>query len=117
MVLATSALLAAPGAARGQERTVAAVRKGHPRIFVTAEGLPALRARCRGAARRDFERVISAGWIMTRKCGTDWSDLNNMPMPALGYLVTGEEKYLAKVREFLDALDAVSYTHLTLPTN
>ena len=81
------------------------IRKDHPRIFATPDSLPALRRRCQTVGRDDFARLTSVGWIMTRKCGTDWSDLNNMPMPALLYLVTGKAAYLAKTKEFFDALD------------
>jgi heparin/heparan-sulfate lyase len=81
------------------------VRKDHPRIFVTSETLPALRCRCQTTGKEDFQKMLSAGWIMKKKCGTDWSDVNNMPMPAFLYLVTGKPEYLAKTREFLDAFD------------
>lgn len=104
-IMAALICVSVPGAARGQGPPPA-VRKDHPRIFVSPETLPELRRRCQGVAREDFQRVLSVGWIMTKPCGTDWSDVNNMPMPALGYLVTGKAEYLAKAKEFLNAFDA-----------
>ncbi|NIA22285.1 MAG: hypothetical protein GWP05_10065, partial [Anaerolineaceae bacterium] len=93
----------------GQARAgdpAATVRKDHPRIFVTAEGLASLRKRCRTLGREDFQRMLSAGWIMGKKPGAGWSDVSNMPMPAFLYLVTGQAEYLDKTKEFLDALEA-----------
>ncbi|HUU59987.1 MAG TPA: heparinase II/III family protein [Phycisphaerae bacterium] len=82
------------------------VRPGHPRIYVTAEAMPALRAKCAGPMKDVFAAMRKADWIMKRKAGTDWSDCTNVAYPAFLHLVTGEKKYLAKTKEFLDALAA-----------
>jgi len=54
--------------------------------------------------KKTFESMRGASWIMGRKAGADWSDCTNMSYPAFMHLITGEAKYLAKTKEFLDAL-------------
>jgi len=82
----------------------AGVRTGHPRIYVTPQTLGALKARCAGPMKETFARMQTAAWIMKRRAGVDWSDCTNIGYPAFMHLVTGRREYLAKTREFLDAL-------------
>jgi len=82
------------------------VRRGHPRIYVTREMVPLVRARCAGTMRNIFEAMDKARWIMKQRPKPGWADCNNVGYPAFKYLVTGEQKYLAKTKEFLDALAA-----------
>ncbi|MCD6378487.1 MAG: heparinase II/III family protein, partial [Planctomycetes bacterium] len=80
------------------------VRKEHPRIYVTAADLPAIRQKCAGPMRHVFAAMKKADWIMRKPAGTDWSDCTNAGYPAFMYLVSGRKKYLNKTKEFLDAL-------------
>ncbi|MDP6546930.1 MAG: heparinase II/III family protein [Phycisphaerae bacterium] len=84
--------------------TQGAIAKSHPRIYVTPKTLAAIRARCKGPMKDTFASMRKASWIMKRPAKVDWSDCTNMGYPAFMYLVTGERKYLAKTKEFLDAL-------------
>ncbi len=94
---ATSVVLAAPTAA-------AKVRSGHPRIYVTPETLPVIKARCNGPMKDTYAAMAKASWIMKGRAGVDWSDCTNMGYPAFMHLVTGRREYLVKTKEFLDAL-------------
>ncbi len=85
-------------------RCRSAVAKAHPRIYVTPKTLEAVRARCKGPMKETFASMQKASWIMKRRAGVGWSDCTNMSYPVFMHLVTGERKYLAKTREFLDAL-------------
>jgi len=96
LLCAFSAAPAAAGAAR--------IRPGHPRIYLTARDVPALRARCSGPMRDVFADMQGAAWIMKRPAGTDWSDCTNAAYPPFMYLATGRKEYLAKTKEFLTAL-------------
>ncbi len=80
------------------------VAKAHPRIYVTPKTIGDLKARCKGSMKKTFESMRGAAWIMKRPAGVGWSDCTNMGYPAFMHLVTGERKYLAKTKEFLDAL-------------
>ena len=83
------------------------VRKGHPRIYITAEKLQALRFKCTGPMRGAFAAMGRAEWIMSRRAGTTWSDRTNVAYPAFMHLVfskLGQRKYLDKTKEFLEAL-------------
>ena len=87
-------------------RVQGAIAKSHPRIYVTPKTLGAIRARCKGSMSDTFASMQKASWIMKRRAGVDWSDCTNMGYPAFMHLITGEPKYLAKTKEFLDALIA-----------
>ncbi len=83
------------------------IRTGHPRIYLTSRDLSGLRSRCKGPFKKLYETFRKGGaWILSRKAGTDWSDLTNLPYPAFLYLVTGEARYLEKTKEFFRALAA-----------
>ena len=83
------------------------IRSGHPRIYVTPGDLSGLRSRCRGPFKNLYQSFRKGGaWILSRKAGTDWSDVTNLPYPAFLYLVTGESRYLEKTKEFFRAVAA-----------
>ena len=82
----------------------AAVREGHPRVYVTPDHLPALRARATGAFRNTFRAMDKAAWIMRGPARAGWADCSNVGYPAFKFLITGQRKYLAKTKEFLEAL-------------
>ncbi len=83
------------------------IRAGHPRIYSRPGDLAGLRSRCRGPFKDLYETFRKGGaWILSRKAGTDWSDLTNLPYPAFLYLVTGESPYLEKTKEFFRAVAA-----------
>ena len=73
---------------------------------MTPETLGALKARCAGPMKETFAAMGGAAWIMKRRAGVGWSDCTNMGYPAFMHLVTRRREYLAKTKEFLDALVA-----------
>ncbi|MCG3179446.1 MAG: hypothetical protein BIFFINMI_01781 [Phycisphaerae bacterium] len=103
MIAALLAAAAVPASADDPAPSAAAVRKGHPRIFVTPDTLAALREKVRTVGAADFATMRKADWIMKGKAAQGWSDIHNLPYPAFCWLVTGEKKYLDRVRDFLDA--------------
>ena len=84
----------------------AAVRQGHPRIYLRPDDLPALRKKCSGPLRDVFRAMDKARWIMKQRAKPGWADCHNVGYPAFKFLITGEKKYLAKTKEFLDTLVA-----------
>ena len=82
------------------------VRRGHPRIYVTASALPALRRKCSGPMKDVYQQMRRADWIMRARPRAGWSDVTNATYPAFHYLVTGERRYLLKTKEYLDAVAA-----------
>ncbi|MDK1032190.1 MAG: hypothetical protein QGD94_09300, partial [Planctomycetia bacterium] len=101
-----SALVVLCFLATGVSADAPEIHKGHPRIYITAQQVPALRAKCRGPFRGVFEAMHKADWIMKKRPGTDWSDCTDISYPAFLFLVTGKKQYLDKTREFLDVLSA-----------
>ncbi len=83
-----------------------AVRKGHPRIYVTPDTVAALKQRVAGPGAADLKKMRGAAWIMKQKPGTDYSYIHNLPYPAFHWLVTGEKKYLDQTKAFLAAFAA-----------
>jgi len=73
-----------------------AMRKDRPRLFVTPDELPALRAKLLGPMREQFDRY--------RKQRVHGQELYFQA--ALGYLVTEEQQYLDRARAILDGLIA-----------
>jgi len=84
----------------------AAVRAGHPRIYVRPDDLPALRKKCSGPLRDVFRAMDKAAWILKQPAKPGWADCSNVGYPAFKYLITGQRQYLAKTKEFLDVLVA-----------
>ena len=81
------------------------VRTGHPRIFVTADTLDALKKKVgAGPAKEAFAKMRGADWIMKEKPGTGYSDITNMAYPAFCYLVTGDKQYLEQAKGYLAAM-------------
>ena len=81
-----------------------AIRAGHPRIYLAAEDVATVRARCAGPMKDVFQAMQKAEWIMKRRAGTGWSDMTNAAYPAFLHVATGRGAYLAKTKEFLSAL-------------
>jgi len=104
IAMSTTCLLAIAILTLAHGEIQGAIAKSHPRIYVTPKTLAAIRARCKGPMRDTFDAMQKASWIMKRRSGVDWSDCTNMGYPAFMHMVTGEPKYLAKTKEFLDAL-------------
>jgi heparinase II/III-like protein len=88
----------------GADLGAAEVRRGHPRIYVTSADLPALRARCAGPLKQLYRDMDKARWILKQRAKASWSDSNNVGYPAFKYLIGGEKKYLAKTKDYLEAL-------------
>jgi len=80
------------------------IREGHPRIYVTQEMIPELQRRCREEYKTLYQDLLGTSWILDREPGVGYSDMHNMAMPAFLYIVDGEERYAAIVKNYLDAL-------------
>jgi hypothetical protein len=98
-ITAAALLLVAPGIAR------AAVATTRPRLMVEAKGLPALRRRCLGPGKALLAAMKRrADGTIRQKPRLDNNGRHRLPSYAALYLVTGEKRYAAKAREYLDLL-------------
>lgn len=86
----------------------ATVRKGHPRIFITRESIPALKERVQTTHASSWRMVKeTADWSWRRKINVnDWGTCFNWRVVAFAYLLTGDERYLKGVKRHLRAYAA-----------
>ena len=86
----------------------ATIRKGHPRIFITRESIPALKERVQTTHASSWRMVKeTADWSWRRKINVnDWGTCYNWRVVAFAYLLTGDERYLKGVKRHLRAYAA-----------
>ncbi len=82
------------------------VRSGHPRIYLTADDLPGLKARCAGPRRELFQRMRRLEWLLKVRPSAGWGDTTNLTCIAFLHLLTGQQRYLDKTVEILEAFAA-----------
>ena len=109
VVLAAGLTAWAQEAGKRPSETVRFKKGEHPRVWVTAADLPALRARCAagGTHEREFKRLkglVDAEMAQGEPGGQRWEESGWRvdPVPvALVYLVTGERKYAERAKKML----------------
>jgi len=81
------------------------VCKERPRMLVRGEDLPALRAKCNGAGKEMFDGLKRrVDELLGDKATLDNNGRFNMPACATVYLITGDERYAEKAKEWLELL-------------
>ena len=81
------------------------VRTDRPRLLVTPDGVETLRQTCRGPGRELYAAMEErAQLLLETEVKIDNVSRFHMPTLAAMYLITGEERYAAKTKEYLAAL-------------